>query len=155
MTDHRLRRKAPLVVAVAVGGAAGSLARYAVATKLPTGDGFPWSTFAVNTVGCLLIGVLMVCVTEVWRPPRYVRPLLGIGLLGGFTTYSTAMLDLQKLGADGQWLLAEAYGAGSLAAGLTCVWLGVVGARSVADRRGSTPRRAGDLGSGQQQDDEV
>lgn len=143
------------MAAVAVGGGVGSLARYAVASALPTGRGFPWSTFLVNTLGCLLIGVVMVYVTETGRPRRYVRPFLGIGVLGGFTTYSTAMLDVRTLGADGQWLLAEAYVVGSLAAGLVAVCLGVLGARAVADRTGSTVRRAAALRTGLQQDGEV
>lgn len=155
LDSSRLRSEASLLLAIGVGGGLGSLARYGVSLLLPTRGGFPWSTFLVNTLGCLLIGVLMVCVTEVWRPARLARPFLGVGLLGGFTTYSTAMLDVRTLGVHGHEIVAAAYGVGSLAAGLACVWIGVMFTRLLADRCGSSPRRTGDLSTGLQQDDEV
>jgi fluoride exporter len=52
-------------------------------------QGFPFDTSVVNVSGCLLIGVLMVSIVEVRRPHRLVRPFLGVGLLGGYTTFST------------------------------------------------------------------
>lgn len=128
-----LRREADVLAAVSVGGGLGSLARYGVAAVLPTDGGFPWSTFLVNGAGCLLIGVLMVCLTEVWRrPSRLARPFLGIGVLGGLTTYSTMMLDLRTLGSDGDWFVAEVYLGASLVVGLSAVWLGVVATRALA-----------------------
>jgi fluoride ion exporter CrcB/FEX len=60
-------------------------------------DDFPWSTLLVNASGCVLIGVLMVLVTEVTEPHRLVRPFLAVGFLGGFTTFSTFGLDVQSL----------------------------------------------------------
>ncbi len=127
---HGIRRDGDLVAAIALGGGLGSLARYAIAVGLPTQPGrFPWSTFTVNIVGCVLIGVLMVFVTEVWRPGRYARPFLGIGILGGFTTYSTMMLDVRALAAAGNWLLADVYLLSSLVLGLVGVWLGALGSR--------------------------
>ncbi|MDF3049128.1 MAG: hypothetical protein K0R87_766 [Pseudonocardia sp.] len=56
-------------------------------------DGWPWSTLLVNISGCLLIGVLMVLVTERFRAHPLARPLLGIGVLGGYTTFSTYAVD--------------------------------------------------------------
>jgi CrcB protein len=121
-----LRREADVLGVIALGGGLGSVARYATAELLPRSDrGFPWSTLLVNMVGCLLIGVLMVFITDVWRPGRYARPFLGIGVLGGLTTYSTMMLDLRTLGDSGEWLLAEGYLLGSLVGGLGVVWLGM------------------------------
>ena len=81
-----------MLAAVAVGGSAGSAARYEVALLLPhdAGTGVPWATLAVNAVGCLLIGVLIVLVEG--RHPL-LRPLLGVGVLGGFTTFSTYAVD--------------------------------------------------------------
>lgn len=132
----RLRREAGVLLAVFLGGGLGSVLRYAVSTLLPTGDGFPWSTFIVNATGCVLIGVLMVCVTEVWRNASiYARPLLGIGVLGGLTTYSTMMLDLRTLGSVGDWLIADLYLAASLVVGLAGVWIGIVGTRVLHRRR--------------------
>ena len=118
-------RDAAVLLSVALGGGLGSLARYGMAAALPPGSGFPWSTFFVNTVGCLLIGAVVVLSTERWRPLSLARPFLGAGVLGGFTTYSTVMLELRTLGARGQWALAEVYGAGTLVTGLLCVWAGV------------------------------
>ena len=119
-----------MLAVIALGGGVGSLARYATAELLPTSvDGFPWSTFVVNIAGCVLIGVLMVFVTDVWRPGRYARPLLGIGFLGGLTTYSTMMLDVRTLAAGGDLLLAETYLLLSLAAGLVAVWLAIAATR--------------------------
>ena len=129
-----------MVGVIALGGGLGSLARYATAEALPTGGhGFPWSTFIVNVVGCVLIGVLMVFVTDVWRPGRYARPFLGIGFLGGLTTYSTMMLDVHTLGASGDWLLAESYLAASLALGLVAVWLSMAGTRLLVRAAGRRP----------------
>ncbi|MDP9318264.1 MAG: CrcB family protein [Actinomycetota bacterium] len=126
----RLRREADVLAVIALGGGLGSLARYGVADLLPTReDGFPWSTFIVNMAGCLLIGVLIVFVTDVWRTGRYARPFLGIGVLGGLTTYSAMMLDLRTLGAGEDWLLADVYLIGTLVGGLVGVWLGVTGTR--------------------------
>jgi fluoride exporter len=122
-----------VLAVIAAGGGLGSLARYAVAEGIPTRRGaFPWSTFIVNASGCALIGVLMVFVGDVWRPGRYARPLLGIGFLGGYTTYSTMMLDLRTLGADGAWLTADLYLVATAVAGLAAVWLAGMGTRVVA-----------------------
>jgi CrcB protein len=87
-----------VLVAIAAGGAAGACARYAVSLWLPpTPTGMPWGIFAVNVSGCFLIGVLMVLVTEVWARQRLARPFLGVGVLGGYTTFSTYVVDIQRL----------------------------------------------------------
>ena len=58
---------------------------------------FPWTTLLVNGVGCAVIGVFMVVITDVWAAHRLVRPFFGTGVLGGFTTFSTYAVDIQKL----------------------------------------------------------
>ena len=84
--------------AIAVGGAIGSLARYGISLALPApAHGFPWATFLTNVAGCLLIGVLMVLIAEVFTERRLLRPFLGVGVLGGFTTFSTYIVDIQRL----------------------------------------------------------
>src|SRR5690349_5319706 len=84
--------------AVSVGGAIGAVARFAISNAWPTSrDGFPWATFVINVTGCLLIGVLMVAIAEIWPRRRHLRPFLGTGVLGGYTTFSTYVVDAQHL----------------------------------------------------------
>ncbi|WP_341718727.1 fluoride efflux transporter CrcB [Micromonospora sp. FIMYZ51] len=115
-----------LLAAIAVGGAVGALARHGLAVALPHPPaGFPWATFAVNVSGCLLIGVLMVLITELWRAPRLVRPFLGVGVLGGYTTFSTYAVEVQQAVAAGAARTALLYLAGTLVAALVAVRLGL------------------------------
>ncbi|QNP68787.1 fluoride efflux transporter CrcB [Streptomyces roseirectus] len=124
-TAQRTREgQVPVVAAVALGGTLGSLARYAAGLAWPARTGgFPWTTFAVNVVGCAVIGVLLVLVTEILTVHRLVRPFLGTGVLGGFTTFSTYTVDIRKLLGDGHPATAFAYLAGTLCAALAAVWL--------------------------------
>ncbi|WP_329091038.1 fluoride efflux transporter CrcB [Actinomadura citrea] len=125
-----------VLAAIAAGGALGALARYGLGSAFPYRAGeFPWAVFWVNVSGCLLIGVLMVLVTETWRAHRLVRPFLGVGVLGGFTTFSTYVVDVQELVDHGAPLVAPAYLAGTLAAALTAVYAGVRVTRLTTRRR--------------------
>ncbi len=83
---------------IAAGGVIGAEARYGVGLALPhTAVPWPWATFMVNAVGCILIGVLMVVIVELLEAHRLVRPFLGVGVLGGFTTFSTYAVDALSL----------------------------------------------------------
>jgi len=127
-----VRRRWDVLAVIAAGGAVGSLARWGLTQLLPHPAGtFPWATFTANVSGCLLLGVLMVFVIQVWPPSRYVRPFLGVGVLGGYTTFSTYMLDARNLLVSGQAGLAGRYVAATLAAGLAAVWVGATCARLV------------------------
>ncbi|MCD0453515.1 fluoride efflux transporter CrcB [Actinocorallia sp. API 0066] len=109
---------------VALGGALGALARYGITLALPHEPGaFPWATFLTNVLGCALIGVLMVVVTEVSRAHPLVRPFLGVGVLGGFTTFSTYVVEFQHSMAAGRPVTGLLYLVGTLAAALTAVTL--------------------------------
>ena len=123
----------PILAAVSIGGAAGSVVRYGVSLALPhdVSTGVPWSTFAVNALGCLLIGVLMVLIEG--RHPL-LRPLLGIGFLGGFTTFSTFAVDAVVLANRGAYWVALAYVFGTLAAAMAGVSAGVWCTRRLAGR---------------------
>jgi CrcB protein len=114
------------LAAVAVGGSVGALARWALAEALPHESGrFPWATFLTNIVGCLLIGVLMVLVVERYPDRLLLRPFVGTGILGGFTTFSTYAVDTRTLVATGHGPFAAAYLLGTLAAGLLAVVAGL------------------------------
>lgn len=133
---RRSGRVPPAVLGViSAGGVLGALARYGISAAWPAGrTGFPWATFAINVSGCLLIGVLMVLVTEVWAAHRLLRPFLGTGVLGGFTTFSTAMVDTQRLVLSGAAGTALASLAGTVLAALAAAYLGVVLARRLTRR---------------------
>jgi fluoride exporter len=126
-----------LLAAVAVGGALGSLSRYAVGLGLPHARGsFPWATFLVNVTGSLAMGVLVVWVLSLGEPHPWLRPFLGVGLLGGWTTFSSFAGDARELVAAGHPAQAVAYVLGSLVVGLVAVGLGVtLGERAFRRRR--------------------
>jgi CrcB protein len=114
------------VVVVAAGGALGAAARYGLSAAWPHRPGtFPWATFVTNVSGCLLIGVLMVLMTEVWAAHRLLRPFLGTGVLGGYTTFSTYSVDTQRLVVAGATGTGLVYLAATLVGALTAVYVGV------------------------------
>lgn len=116
---------------IAAGGVLGALARFAVSTAWPHAPGaFPWATLLVNISGCLLIGVLMTIVLELTEPHRLVRPFLGVGVLGGYTTFSTASVELQRMLDAGRGVPALLYLAASLLGAVAAVWAGTVLARA-------------------------
>lgn len=126
-----IRSRWDVLLVISAGGALGSLARWGVGELLPrSGEDFPWATFIENLSGGLALGMLMVFLVDVWPPHRYLRPFLGVGLLGGYTTFSTYMLESRDLLVGDEQVLAFMYVAGSLAAGLVAVWLGIFSARA-------------------------
>ena len=126
------RGQGPVVAVVALGGALGATARYALTLWWPTAPGqFPWATFWTNVVGCAVIGVFMVVITDVWAAHRLVRPFFGTGVLGGFPTFSTYAVDIQRLVDGGHPRTGLAYLAATLLAALTAVWLAMTAARRV------------------------
>ena len=115
----------PVLAAISAGGVLGALARYGVSVAWPTGpDGFAWSTFVVNVSGCLLIGVLMVLLTEGVATWHLLRPFLGVGVLGGFTTFSAYVVDIGQAAGAGAAGTALAYLAGTLVGAILAVWAG-------------------------------
>jgi CrcB protein len=115
----------PVLGAISAGGVVGALSRYFVAQAWPhPPDGFPWSTFVINVTGCLLIGVLMVFVTEVVTGKPLLRPFVGVGILGGYTTFSTYVVDIQRAAGEGAAWVALSYLALTLVFALLAVWAG-------------------------------
>ncbi len=107
----------------------GALARYGLAEAIPaTPGGFPWATFVTNVSGCLLMGVLVVVITELRAPHPLVRPFLGVGVLGGFTTFSTYAVETTQRPPG----LAVLYAAATLMAALVAVFVGAWATRAVA-----------------------
>lgn len=127
---------AGLLGAVAAGGVLGSLSRYAVGLALPHVSGaFAWSTFLVNVTGSLAMGVLVVWVLSMTQPHPWLRPFLGVGVLGGWTTFSSYALDIHAMMQAGHGLVAAAYLVGSLLAGLVAVGFGITLGERVFGRR--------------------
>jgi CrcB protein len=99
------------LLAVALGGAAGSVARFVVGvwSTRAFGAGFPWGTLIINIVGSFLIGAFVELFALHWDAPQPMRVFLVVGICGGFTTFSTFSLDAYVLIERGQYALAAAY----------------------------------------------
>ncbi|WP_203568492.1 fluoride efflux transporter FluC [Aestuariimicrobium ganziense] len=127
---HRTRHPIWLFALVVLGGSLGTAARYSLQTHFPTPDGaFPLATFAINVVGALMLGVLYEGVSWTQRrttAARAIRLALGVGVLGGFTTYSSFMVETVVLTRTDHLGLALVYDAGSLAVGVIAALLGAV-----------------------------
>ncbi|GAA0624618.1 CrcB family protein [Streptomyces crystallinus] len=133
--------KWPVLAVISAGGALGASARYGLALAWPVhGGGFPWPTLLINVLGCALIGVLMPLISEGGRGAHpLVRPFLGVGVLGGFTTFSTYAVEVARLLARQQPGLAMAYAAGTLLGAL-----GAVALAAAATRRALGARAGGE-----------
>lgn len=120
-----------LLLAVAAGGAIGSALRFAAMSWVSrlAGPGFPWGTLAVNILGSFIMGVLVEVVALRWDMSEATRALLFVGVLGGFTTFSTFSLDLISLIERQQGTAALLYGAGSVVLGLFALVGGLQAAR--------------------------
>ncbi|MGE4428299.1 MAG: CrcB family protein [Solirubrobacteraceae bacterium] len=151
----RVSPGAGLLLAAAAGGAIGSMVRALVAEALDTDPGsWPWETLVVNVTGALLLGAVVTVLAGADRRSITGRMLLGTGLCGGLTTFSTLQLEvLEMLDADALGR-AAGYVAASVAVGLVAALAGVAGARSAGfgvrpvDGRGPTGGAAGPPGVG-------
>jgi CrcB protein len=126
-----------LVAVVAVGGAVGTAARWAVAETVGASpSGWPTATFVVNLLGSFLLGALLEALLRSGsesRRGRLVRLGAGTGVLGGFTTFSSLALEMERLIAAGQVTMSLLYGVLSVVLGLLACIAGVV----LASRRHS------------------
>ncbi len=114
------------ILAIAAGGSLGTLARYGLERAIaPPPLGFPWATMLANLLGSLLLGVIVTLVVERWPPTRFVRPLAAIGFCGGFTTFSTMVVETSQLGRHGRVGLGLLYLAVTLGLGLAAATLGI------------------------------
>ncbi|MGH3273133.1 MAG: fluoride efflux transporter CrcB [Streptosporangiaceae bacterium] len=123
------------IAAIFGGGAVGTLARAALAEAFPrTGATWPWPTFAVNIMAALLLGYFVTRLQERLPLSSYRRPLLGTGLCGGLSTFSTMQVEIVKMIDAGAWALAAGYAAASVAAGYAAIRLATALARRVRVR---------------------
>lgn len=122
-----------MLLAVAIGGAVGAVARYKTIgwVAQAAGPGFPWGTAAVNVVGCFLMGVLAEVGAQRQVLTPELRALLAVGVLGGFTTFSSFALDVATLWNRGDLLPAGAYIAASTALSILALFVGLWSVRQV------------------------
>lgn len=115
-----------VALAIFVGAGLGGLARYGVSgwVQATGGAGFPWGTLLVNVTGSLLLGFVYAFLEGTAAAPEW-RAFLGIGFLGGYTTFSTFSYETLRLVQDGQWERALLYAAGSVLLSLAGAVLGL------------------------------
>ena len=128
-----------ILAVIALGGFFGGLSRYGLGLAFPAHHGaFPTATFAINVSGSFVLALLIVFVLEVWPPTTYIRPLIGVGFCGAYTTFSTWMVGVDQLISDGKSTTAVWYLFGSLVAGLAATSLGLTSGRAVVAHRSRT-----------------
>ena len=113
-------------LAISIGAVLGANARYLLGGWVldRMGAEFPYGTLLINVSGSFVIGLVYVLI-EKHGAPDWVRPLVIVGFLGAYTTFSTFSLDTLAMAERGAWLAAGAYILGSVTASLAAVWLGV------------------------------
>ena len=120
------------VILVALGGGLGAAARGCVSQAMPVrGDGWPVATFLINVTGSFALGLLAGWLTTRGEGGEPWRLFLGVGVLGGFTTFSAYSLETMRMIERSDWLSASTYALGSVLAGLAAVALGLVVAKRI------------------------
>lgn len=116
-----------MLLAVVIGGGLGAGARYLLAGQIGRwfGTDFPWGILVVNLLGCFAMGVLVETMALRWSPSPELRALLAVGVLGGFTTFSSFALDTATLAARGDIAGSAAYVAASVILSIGGFYLGL------------------------------
>ena len=144
MTESPARRlQAGVVAAIALGGAIGTLGRYGLFVAFPTKvEQFPWTTLVINLGGSLVLGVVQHIALQIRPLSRLLRPFLVIGVLGGFTTFSTVAVEIVQR-TQHHPSIAALYLAASVVGGPLAILAGGAGSRAglslVGARRGREP----------------
>lgn len=116
----------PVVIGVALGGAIGASARYLIDRGIEerVSSLFPWSTFVINLTGCFVIGVFAAALVDRHHIPGWIRIGLIMGVVGGYTTFSTFSQETLGLVDAHDFGVALAYVGGSVLLGLAAVYAG-------------------------------
>ncbi len=119
---------AKLIIWVALGGAAGSVARYLIMSFVGhvIHGGFPYATLVVNVVGAFVLGGVIETMSLAWSPSPEIRNFVVVGILGGFTTFSTFSMDAFFLFERGQYSIAGLYIAASIALSIAGLAMGMM-----------------------------
>lgn len=129
----RGRNARTVLAAISAGGALGGPTRYGLGLAFPTAPHtFPATTFVINVTGSFVLALLLVLILDIWPPTTYVRPFFCVGFLGAYTTFSTWMVDTDRLIAAGAWAAAVANVLISLGAGVAATSLGLSSGRGIA-----------------------
>ena len=132
----RVRADRRKIAAIFAGGALGTLLRAALANAFPhSATSWPWPTFAVNMAAAFLLGYFITRLQERLPLSSYRRPLLGTGLCGGLSTFSTMQVEILKMLSAHAWGLAAGYIAASVGAGYVAIHLATALVRRVRVRR--------------------
>ena len=123
----------PPLLLVAIGGGTGAMLRYLVGrwALAAFGPGFPVGTLAVNLLGGLVMGLVVGMLARVNEGGEHLRLLIGVGVLGGFTTFSAYSLETKRMIERNDWVGASTYSIGSVIAGLAAVAIGLAMAKRV------------------------
>jgi CrcB protein len=123
----------PVIVGVALGGAIGATARWGLDRFIEARSEalFPWATFTINITGCFLIGVVVESLVDRHHLPAWIRIGLVVGVLGGYTTFSTFAQEGFALFESRDVAVGLAYTAGSVVVGILAVWSGTVLGRAL------------------------
>ncbi|HJP76400.1 MAG TPA: fluoride efflux transporter CrcB [Pseudonocardiaceae bacterium] len=129
------RRDRRELAAIFVGGAAGTGARALLSVAIPASPvSWPWPTFIVNLVGSFLLGYFVTRLQERLPLSSYRRPLLGTGLCGGLTTFSTMQVEILKMLDHHAYLLAAGYTIASVVGGFLMIYVSTMLVRRVVVR---------------------
>lgn len=139
MSARPLHRQLPAMGLVFLGGIIGTGVRYGLEKAFPVeGTGWPWATFVINLSGAFILGALLEMLVRLGEDDgrrRQIRLLVGTGVCGSYTTYSTFAEETTMLLHRGAPGTAIGYGVSSVVLGVICAWLGVTFAAVIARRR--------------------
>ena len=124
-----------VIVAIAAGGALGTLARAGLGRLVADQPGrFPWTTLSINLTGSFVLGLALVVLIGRPSSERRIRPFLATGFLGSYTTFSTFAVGVALLIEDRHWATASLYLVAMILGGVLSAWLGIAVGRRIESR---------------------